>query len=67
MQINFQGVKMLPKWDSSFSVHNAKIDDQHKKLFELAAKVEIVSDRWVSKNEVKELLAEIFQLHERSF
>ncbi|EOI0502993.1 bacteriohemerythrin [Campylobacter coli] len=51
---------MLPKWDSSFSVHNAKIDEQHKKLFELAAKVEIVSDKSVSKNEIKELLAEFF-------
>lgn len=49
---------MLPKWDNSYSVHNAKIDGQHKKLFELAAKVEVVSDRSVSKNEVKELLAE---------
>ncbi|EOH3423651.1 hypothetical protein OLS52_01225, partial [Campylobacter jejuni] len=27
---------MLPKWDKTFSVHNAKIDEQHKKLFELA-------------------------------
>lgn len=51
---------MLPKWDNSYSVHNAKIDEQHKKLFELAAKVEVVSDRSVSKNEVKELLAEFF-------
>ncbi|MCR2056355.1 bacteriohemerythrin [Campylobacter helveticus] len=51
---------MLPKWDDSFSVHNAKIDKQHKKLFELAAKVEMVSDRAVSKNDVKDLLAEFF-------
>lgn len=51
---------MLPKWDNSYSVHNAKIDEQHKKLFKLAAKVEVVSDRSVSKNEVKELLAEFF-------
>lgn len=51
---------MLPRWDNSYSVHNAKIDEQHKKLFELAAKVEVVSDRSVSKNEVKELLAEFF-------
>ncbi|WP_144674324.1 bacteriohemerythrin [Campylobacter jejuni] len=51
---------MFPKWDNSYSVHNAKIDEQHKKLFELAAKVEVVSDRPVSKNEVKELLAEFF-------
>lgn len=40
---------MLPKWDNSYSVHNAKIDGQYKKLFELAAKVEVVSDRSVSK------------------
>ncbi|KAA6224977.1 MULTISPECIES: bacteriohemerythrin [unclassified Campylobacter] len=51
---------MLPRWDNSFSVHNAKVDEQHKKLFELAAKVENISDRAVSKVEVKELLAEFF-------
>ena len=51
---------MLPKWDNSYSVHNSKIDEQHKKLFELAAKVEKISDKSVCKNEVKELLAEFF-------
>ncbi|MDO4674185.1 bacteriohemerythrin [Campylobacter sp.] len=51
---------MLPRWDNSFSVHNSKIDEQHKKLFELAAKVEMVSDKPVSKGEVKDLLAEFF-------
>lgn len=39
---------MLPKWDNSYSVHNKKIDEQHKS-FKLAAKVEVVSDRSVGK------------------
>ncbi|MCZ0910577.1 bacteriohemerythrin, partial [Escherichia coli] len=58
---------MLPKWYSSFSVHTATIDEQHKKLFELADKVEIITDRSVSKNEVKELLAEFFNYMEDHF
>ncbi len=36
---------MFPKWDDNYSVHNAKIDEQHKKLFELAGKVEFMFDR----------------------
>ncbi|MBM0636653.1 bacteriohemerythrin [Campylobacter sp. VicNov18] len=58
---------MLPKWDNSCSVHNAKIDNQHKKLFELAAKVEIASDRSVSKNEIKKLLTEFFNYMKNHF
>ncbi|BEK14933.1 hypothetical protein B10998_00710 [Campylobacter jejuni] len=49
---------MLPKWDKTFSVHNAKIDEQHKKLFELAGKVEYLIDKPVYKDEIKNLLAE---------
>ncbi|EAI3785403.1 bacteriohemerythrin [Campylobacter jejuni] len=51
---------MLPKWDKTFSVHNAKIDEQHKKLFELAGKVEYLIDKPVYKDEIKNLLAEFF-------
>ncbi|MBW1440243.1 hemerythrin family non-heme iron protein, partial [Campylobacter jejuni] len=42
------------------SVHNAKIDEQHKKLFELAGKVEYLIDKPVYKDEIKNLLAEFF-------
>ncbi|BEJ74410.1 TPA_asm: hemerythrin family non-heme iron protein [Campylobacter jejuni] len=51
---------MLPKWDKTFSVHNAKIDEQYKKLFELAGKVEYLIDKPVYKDEIKNLLAEFF-------
>ncbi|EOH1887424.1 bacteriohemerythrin [Campylobacter jejuni] len=51
---------MLPKWDKTFSVHNAKINEQHKKLFELAGKVEYLIDKPVYKDEIKNLLAEFF-------
>ena len=51
---------MLPAWGMSYSVHNAKIDEQHKKLFELARKVEKISDKSLCKNEIKDLLAEFF-------
>lgn len=51
---------MLPKWIKKYSVNNAKIDDQHKKLFQLAAKVEAISEKSVSRNNIKDLLSEFF-------
>lgn len=58
---------MLPKWENSYSVYNAKVDEQHKKLFELAADVEKIWDRPVSKGEVKDLLAEFFNYMKEHF
>ncbi|TKX30316.1 hemerythrin family non-heme iron protein [Campylobacter sp. MIT 12-5580] len=58
---------MLPRWDNSYSVYNAKVDEQHKKLFELAAEVERISDRPVSKAEVKDLLAGFFNYMKEHF
>ncbi|EBF5967059.1 bacteriohemerythrin [Campylobacter coli] len=51
---------MFPKWDDNYSVHNAKIDEQHQKLFELAGKVEFMFDRPVYKDDIKALLADFF-------
>lgn len=53
---------MFPKWDDNYSVHNAKIDEQHKKLFELAGKVEFMFDRPVYKDDIKALLADFLTI-----
>ncbi|EAK9947018.1 hemerythrin family non-heme iron protein [Campylobacter lari] len=51
---------MLPEWDQKYSINNAKIDVQHQKLFELAARVEEISDRPIYQVELKKLIAEFF-------
>lgn len=58
---------MLPHWDNSYSVYNAHIDMQHKKLFELAAEVERIWDRPVSREHIKELLAGFFNYMKEHF
>ncbi|EAJ0326572.1 hemerythrin family protein [Campylobacter lari] len=51
---------MLPEWDQKYNINNVKIDNQHKKLFELAAKVEEISDRPIYQVELKKLIADFF-------
>ena len=51
---------MLPKWCDEYSINNPMIDEQHKKLFELAGAVEDIAEHAVSKGKVKELLIEFF-------
>ena len=51
---------MLPKWCDEYSINNPMIDEQHKKLFELAGAVEGIADRSVSKRKIKDLLTEFF-------
>ena len=51
---------MLINWHDSYSIHNQLIDDQHKKLFELAKKASMMGNKFTSREEIKEILAEFF-------
>lgn len=58
---------MLPKWCDKYSIHNKAIDEQHKKLFELAANAEMISDKPIHKGQVKFLLADFFNYMKEHF
>lgn len=51
---------MLPEWSPEYSVHNEIIDAEHRKLFELAHRVEAAANKAANRSEVKEILAEFF-------
>lgn len=46
------------EWNDSYSVHNALIDAQHKKLFELAKQAYFMLNHQVTPDEIREVLAE---------
>ncbi|TWO24683.1 bacteriohemerythrin [Campylobacter insulaenigrae] len=58
---------MLPRWCDKYSIHNKDIDEQHKKLFELAANAEMISDKPIHKGQVKFLLADFFNYMKEHF
>lgn len=51
---------MFPRWDKTYSMNHMKIDIQHRKLFELAAKIEYMFDRPIVKKDLKRVLVELF-------
>ncbi|EAI1019122.1 hemerythrin family non-heme iron protein [Campylobacter coli] len=52
--------KLIPAWDEKYSINDEKIDAQHQKLFELAAKIENAVYKFVQRDELKEILTELF-------
>ncbi len=52
---------MLINWQEGYSIHNKKIDEQHKKLFELAKKASLISNKFASREEIREILSEFFE------
>lgn len=52
---------MLINWQEGYSIHNKKIDEQHKKLFELAKKASLISNKFASREEIRGILGEFFE------
>lgn len=52
--------KLIPTWNEKYSIHDTMIDIQHQKLFELASKVESAVYKFVKREELKEILTELF-------
>lgn len=59
--------RLIPAWDECYNINNKKIDTQHKKLFELAAKVENAVYKFVKRDELKEILTELFNYMKEHF
>ncbi|MFQ6342873.1 bacteriohemerythrin [Campylobacter sp. VTCC 70190] len=59
--------KLIPVWDEKYSINDEKIDAQHKKLFELAAKIENAVYKFVQRDELKEILTELFNYMKEHF
>ncbi|WP_300765380.1 bacteriohemerythrin [Helicobacter sp. UBA3407] len=58
---------MLPAWSKEISVHNEKIDEQHKKLFEIAGRAYMMTEKKSSKEEVIGVLRELLEYTKEHF
>lgn len=52
--------KLIPLWDERYNINHQKIDTQHQRLFEPAAQVENAVFKFVKRDELKEILTELF-------
>ncbi len=51
---------MLATWNDSYSIHNERIDEQHKKLFDMANYAYSLNHKHISKQEITDILADFF-------
>ena len=58
---------MLPTWKPSFSVNHSILDEQHKMLFKLAAKVHGLSAHEFTKEKVRKLLLDFYTYMQTHF
>ncbi len=58
---------MLPKWDDKYSIHNFMIDEQHKKLFELANIAYNMIGKQTDNAEIKKILVALFDYMKTHF
>lgn len=58
---------MLPQWSDEYSVQNALIDEQHKKLFDLAATADKMIGKQTDSVEIKKVLIALFDYMKTHF
>ncbi len=58
---------MVIEWDDAYSIHNALIDAQHKKLFLLAKEAFFMLNQRVTPDELREILVEFFNYVKEHF
>ncbi|HJE66384.1 MAG TPA: hemerythrin family protein [Campylobacter avium] len=58
---------LLPTWDDKYRIGNDMIDAQHKKLFEIALRIEKATNENVYQDEIKEMLTELFNYMKEHF
>ncbi|MCI7247347.1 MAG: bacteriohemerythrin [Campylobacter sp.] len=58
---------MMPDWDEKYCIGSAVVDDEHKRLFELAKKAYIYASKNVSKEQMKEIVTEFFNYMKEHF
>lgn len=58
---------LLPTWDDKYRIGNDMIDVQHKKLFEIALRIEKATNENVYQDEIKEMLTELFNYMKEHF
>ena len=58
---------MVPSWDDKYSIGNSDIDLQHQKLFDLAKKSFIYANKNVSREEIRDIVAEFFEYMKEHF
>lgn len=58
---------MLPEWKKLYTVHNEKLDSQHKKMFDLAHKVYSLDAETTTKESMRELLKEFYSYMQEHF
>ena len=58
---------MLPSWSKELSVHNEAIDEQHKKLFEIAGRAYALTNKKATKEEIITILSELLNYTQEHF
>lgn len=59
--------KLIPAWDDKYKIHSDEVDFQHQELFKLGARAEEAFYSFVTREEIKTILTELFHYMKEHF